>query len=491
MRKFLTVIGLVLLMGIFPIIGNAQTPIEDDETEEQEIASVTLLARTNTELLLRAFPDITAEVIGFVPENSYLLVVARSPENDWVQVQYRGGFAWISANWVDIDGDMELLTVETTNTNVTLVASIPDNFIRVLVNTMPSETSTIMGYLIGGVDVEVIAADPGYEWGLINYNGYEGWVELDNLVLNGSRFALPQLENVRESAVMVQTWTNINLRSNPTVLSARLLTIPQGAILEATGRTADNAWLVVSFGDRIGWVNYLFINVLDDLEDNLPLDVLPVVEELDIDGSVTATASFGEVDIMSAPLSYSSVLGTVELGQTVQIVQVDPSLRWGQIDINNILAWVNLDEMNINGNLSQMPVWVNPDDLADVPFFTVSQRYSVRDVQRYFGDVVTMIDFLQIGVESPIAVCALLENDYEPYFPLSATFIEVPELFTLIESINEVTNGLNNILEEWITACSTNTLANNENLASWQQTVVDASDQVEAIEWQLAILNSR
>ncbi len=492
MMRRSTLIALVtMLLWSLPFALNAQSKIAEKGEEEGEETPIVLVARTKAELFLRTQPDIISTVIGSVPENGYVLAIARNEDNTWLQVQYQGGFGWISANWVEVSGDINTLTTEISNSNVTLTAVVPARYTRILVHTLPSDSSRIVGYLVANVEMEILAADPGYEWGLINYNGYEGWVDLDDVSLRGgSRFTLPQFETVRDTTMTVETLSNVSLRANPTALSPRLGIVPQGVRLQATGRTADNTWYVVAYGDRIGWVNDLYLSITPG-QGEAPFEALPVVETLKTDGRLTATASFRIVSYRNAPLDYARIMGTIGLNQSVDIVKVDPSQRWGQININNNLYWVNLAQMNLNGDPSTLPVWVDPSDLVDIPQFSLQQRATVHSVQRYFGDVVGMIDFLEAGAESPIAVCALLENDYRPYYPISAAFIEVPELASLILDINDVTGTLNAVLSDWLTACSTNTLANHPSLESWIQTVQFASEQVASIEWRLAVLNAR
>ncbi|GAB5494875.1 MAG: hypothetical protein Phog2KO_50900 [Phototrophicaceae bacterium] len=346
-----------------------------------------------------------------------------------------------------------------------------------------------MGYFVGGVELQVYAADPDHQWGLIDYNGYEGWVQFDEIVLQGgNRYALPQLEEVRESTVSVETVANLNLRANPSVLSARLTSIPQNASLEATGRTADNSWLVVSYNGHIGWVSLLYLNSADE---NAPaFDDLPIIMTLQTDGLMTASTTFGDVVYRTGPLASTEIAGTISQNETFQILQVDPSLLWGQISMDDTLYWVYLNDLNLNGNPSELALWVSTDDLVNASTFTAQQRQDVQDLQAYFSEVVEMVDFLEDGIESPVAVCSVLQNDYEPYYPITAAFVEVPELGDLITHINDITGDLNIVMDQWLIACSTNTLAGNDNLDDWQQTILDADDDINSIERQLATLNT-
>ncbi|GAB5426388.1 MAG: hypothetical protein Crog4KO_35350 [Crocinitomicaceae bacterium] len=132
---------LIVVLVITSSLSFAQDVVE---VPADSAPSTELLARTSTELLLRAAPDMTATVIGSVSENTYLSIVARSPENDWLQAQYQGGFVWISRHWLDLQGNVEDLPLAIDNTNVTLGAVVPANFERILVHTTPSQSANIV-----------------------------------------------------------------------------------------------------------------------------------------------------------------------------------------------------------------------------------------------------------------------------------------------------------------------------------------------------------
>ncbi len=148
---------------------------------------------------VRILPAIGAEVIGFVNAGWTAPATGRSPDNEWVRIDFNGQEGWIGVAVINVlDGDLNSLTV----------------------------------------------ADPR----TIPYGGFEspraGASDADSPI----RGRLAQ--------------SGLRLRAGPTTAYPVLANIPRFTELPLLGRTASNAWLQVNYNGTLGWVTAPFVEII-------------------------------------------------------------------------------------------------------------------------------------------------------------------------------------------------------------------------------------
>jgi uncharacterized protein YraI len=139
---------------------------------------------------VRLFPAIGADVVGFVNAGWVTQADARSPDNEWVRVDFNGQEGWIGVAVINVFGDMGTLPV----------------------------------------------ADPR----TIPYGGFD------------SPRSGPS--NASSDITGRLTLSGLRLRAGPSTAYPVLANPPRYSVFPLLGRTANNAWLQVNFEGTLGWV---------------------------------------------------------------------------------------------------------------------------------------------------------------------------------------------------------------------------------------------
>ncbi len=148
---------------------------------------------------VRILPAIGAEVIGFVNAGWTAQANGRSPDNDWVRIDFNGQEGWIGVAVLNFFGDINILPV----------------------------------------------ADPR----TIPYGGWES--PRAGLSSAGS----PISGRLADSGVRV--------RAGPSTAYPVFANAPRYTVFPLTGRTANSAWLQVNFEGTLGWVSTQFVTILN------------------------------------------------------------------------------------------------------------------------------------------------------------------------------------------------------------------------------------
>ena len=141
---------------------------------------------------------------------------------------------------------------------------------RVNVRSGPGREYTILGKMRPSDGLDITGQNADASWLRVNFNGQEGWVFADVVNVTGAIETAPVAEAgptavLREGQtqpgsttasdnVVIVTRFNTNLRSDTSVDADILEVIPFNTELQVQGRTTNNNWLMVTFGDQSGWV---------------------------------------------------------------------------------------------------------------------------------------------------------------------------------------------------------------------------------------------
>lgn len=186
-------------------------------------------------------------------------------------------------------------TPEPTATQPALTASsslfVTSNFL-VNVRSGPGTEYTILGKLRSGDAVDITGKLADSSWLRVNFNGQEGWVLASLFDVSGdlttAQEAVAGTSAVLRSGATTSTTSssgsttdqfgdvvgtttgNVNLRSIPSTQGDVILIIPFSTELTATGRTANNNWVQVSYNNQTGWITSAVYSVSRGNVMNLP-----------------------------------------------------------------------------------------------------------------------------------------------------------------------------------------------------------------------------
>jgi uncharacterized protein YraI len=158
---------------------------------------------------VRLYPAIGAEVLGFVQAGWRAPATGRSPDNQWIRIDFNGEEGWIGFPVINLFGDINSLPVADPRT-------IPYGGFEAPRSGLTSATSPINGRL----------ADSG-----------------------------------------------LRLRAGPSRAYPVLANAPRYTVFPLLGRTANNAWLQVNFEGTLGWVATRYVQILEGASIiSLPID---------------------------------------------------------------------------------------------------------------------------------------------------------------------------------------------------------------------------
>lgn len=197
MRKWWPALILWLCLSIYPALAQDGAP-----------QGVTILVNRDG-VNVRLYPEIGAEVIGFVNAGWRAPATGRSPDNEWIRISFNGEEAWIGFPVINLFGDINALPVRDPRT-------IPYGGFEAPRSGRTSADSPIKGRL----------ADSGLR------------------VRGGPSRAYPVLANA-----------------------------PRYTVFPLLGRTINNAWLQVNFEGTLGWVATRYVEIQDGASIiDLPVD---------------------------------------------------------------------------------------------------------------------------------------------------------------------------------------------------------------------------
>lgn len=122
--------------------------------------------------------------------------------------------------------------------------------VRLRVRSGPGTNFEQIGSLNSGDSFGIVSEENG--WYGIHFNGQTGYVSGDFVSVSSGQTPA----NADESSVSIDFTVGyaLRLRSGPSTESETLARIPYTTIIQAIGRSSDNRWLQVRYGDQVGWV---------------------------------------------------------------------------------------------------------------------------------------------------------------------------------------------------------------------------------------------
>jgi len=101
---------------IVPIVGDPLTlPVTSPSTDYAVTYQLPITAKALVDLTIRSGPDAITAVLGTLPANTEVELLARSEDSAWVKINYNDTEGWITAWPLIASADLNNLTIETPN----------------------------------------------------------------------------------------------------------------------------------------------------------------------------------------------------------------------------------------------------------------------------------------------------------------------------------------------------------------------------------------
>jgi uncharacterized protein YraI len=175
-----------------------------------------------------------------------------------------------------------------------------------------------------------------------------------------------------QQIVEAEAYRTVNVRSGPGTQYPVIDQLNSGDVVNVTGRNDEESnWLLIKRDGTEGWVAYFTVNVTGELSQ---LPIIEYVERVQVPVSEIPLASndnaaepqvtaFRAVNVRSAPEVNSTRLGTLQPGESARITGRTEDSEWLRIDFNGQEAWIAFFVVNVEGELSALPVLTSPEAL--------------------------------------------------------------------------------------------------------------------------------
>lgn len=172
--------------------------------------------------------------------------------------------------------------------------------IRMNVRQGPGTEYPVVGLMVFGDSYDITGRTGDGSWLRLNYNGGEGWVFRNLVIVEGNLENAPVAEAPEladtdgdaapqplldaeatpevVSNVVIRTVYNTNLRSSPSTEAEVVDVVPFNTQLFPAGRTADSRWVILIYEGQSGWAYAPILWFTNGVVRTLPvMTVLPAI----------------------------------------------------------------------------------------------------------------------------------------------------------------------------------------------------------------------
>jgi len=243
-----------------------------------------------TYLNVRTGPGINYASLGRVFGGDVLVIVGRSADNTWYQVETVYGTGWVSASYVAPRNEFGGAPV-TTGTAAGAEITGPTAIINtgaVHLRSGPGPQYTSLGTLAGGSQGRIIGRSADWSWWLIESSIGNGWVSSLYVIARGDTASVPYVTPggaatptdgqgggeapapaVTGPMAFVATGA-LNIRSGPNSAFSSLGSVSAGTRMPIIGQSPDRGWWQVSSPFGNGWISKRYARTEGDVS-NIPV----------------------------------------------------------------------------------------------------------------------------------------------------------------------------------------------------------------------------
>ncbi len=332
---------------------------ESDNSGDSVLATGTVTATT---LNVRDAATTDGEILGELPKGTVVKILAYKNEytvsgtRSWGKIMYNGSVGWINLAYVDVraasDSDNESVYGKTGK----IV-----NAEKVNIRSDAGVNNAKVAELEKGTKVTVYETKQlagGATWGRIKWDGVkEGWVYMYYVQLDGAASGDYGSGSGSETAIytgVVNSNTNLNIRSKPNVSSARVGSLPKGTKINIYEKAVTNG---VEWGrtDK-GWVCLQYVTLTSTGNAPSGGNTGNHVLKKEV-GTVTAAS----LTIRKTATNNSVAVGTLAKGDKVTIEEQTTettstgSKLWGKVTVDGVTGWINLAYVDIEEVTDYIP----------------------------------------------------------------------------------------------------------------------------------------
>jgi len=241
-------------------------------------------ATATTGVNIRSGPGTSYKIIGGLAQGQSITAIGK-PDNGWVQVSFDGSTAYVSAQYLDLNGQVDSSTPVTIYTQGNKIASANLN-----VRNGPSLDSKVIGYISDGQSVS-LTGKQSRGFAEVLYGGERAWVSAEYLISSVNGLPTNTGTRVATADLLIRTTDDSSFKI--------ITTVPKGSTLKITGATS-NGYAQVIYDDAIRWVSAQYLSSTAKQGPAAPADNDPADN-----GS-----SGGSGDSSNAPATLPNVIGS-------------------------------------------------------------------------------------------------------------------------------------------------------------------------------------
>jgi uncharacterized protein YgiM (DUF1202 family) len=233
-------------------------------TGQLPISDVTVLVNRDS-VNVRLIPAIGAEVIGFVNSGYTAQVRAKSPDNEWVKIEFSGEEGWIGLAVLTIlNGNLDLVPVEdprsipyggfaspragVTSRTSPIVGVLRDSGVRV--RSGPSRAYVVLANAPRFTEFSILGRTFNNAWFQVNFNGVLGWVIAREVELQNANFTDAPIDGIVADGLPLSTSTTDNYFGTLRLMLDRL------DLAQVSLDVARQRWTDASLGGDLACGNY-------------------------------------------------------------------------------------------------------------------------------------------------------------------------------------------------------------------------------------------
>lgn len=323
-------------------------------------------------------PNPASFVLGIVPSGASLMVIGRSPDGTWFQVQSPVGPGWVSGEDVVLRGDYALIPA-VADPGPTFAGPTVRFNAGTTISAQPGGGS-VVGSLAPGTALPAIGRTADNTWWQISGPFGTGWAAVNNVSLAGSASNIPVTANVYlpgpgytgaplMSAVVESerkvAYALDSYDSDP-MWDALL-----GEQLGVTARNPSGLWLEVFKSN--GWHGWMHFSGLT-LQGNMA--ALPVINTAPVITN-TAIVNTRRLNVRSGPAAEYASLTSVPGGTALLVTGHHPTLPWLRVAGDFGVGWVHIDFIIFRGDWNAVPSVTEPIGALETPQAIVSTPHYV------------------------------------------------------------------------------------------------------------------
>ena len=310
------------------------TVIVEDEITPTVSSPTGVVVRALGNVRIRELPRINSVRISLIGWGEQAPLLGVDPTGAWYKIEYNGIIGWASSAWFQtLQGDANAIAPQAEASTASSVVTTVVSRGNVRIRTEPSFNGERIGMVPWGEVVTVLAIDPTQWWYQIDYNGVVGWTYKDWYRVNSGDVGSLITEALTvnsPSGVAVRPLGNVRLRAQPSLNGPQIDLIGWGTRVPLLDIDPSGNWYKIEHNGIVGWTSAAWYEVIEG-----SLDAFTPVAATQ---PVTAQA-VGNVRIRDAAGFGGERLTFVPWGEIVNVLAVDSSGIWYQVEFEGVTGW--------------------------------------------------------------------------------------------------------------------------------------------------------